>query len=63
MADQNTAVFPPTSSVISGVKYGPTGTDFTGALSAPTNTSAMEIVEAIWSHKLALNTVNFTATK
>lgn len=61
MADQSTAVFPPASSVVAGVKYGPTGADFTGTIQSSSN--ATEIANTIWSHKLALDATKFAALK
>lgn len=62
MANQSTAVFPSTSNVVSGVKYGPTGADFTGTVQS-TSTDATEIANIIWAHKLALTTTKFLVLK
>jgi hypothetical protein len=56
-------VYPPANKVVLGVKYGPTGAEYTGAVTGGANASAEEIAEAVWNYQTALSVTKFLAIK
>lgn len=58
-----TPVYPPANKVTAGVKYGPTGVEYTGTYVASDSASVDEIVEAVWHSQVALSIPKFLAIK
>jgi hypothetical protein len=60
-----TPVYPPVNKVALGVKYGPTGVEYTGTFSGGngTNVTAEELAEAVWNYQTALSIPKFLAIK
>jgi hypothetical protein len=56
-------VYPPVNKVTAGVKYGPTGVEYTGTYVQGAGASVEEIVEAIWHDSSALSIPKFLAIK
>jgi hypothetical protein len=63
VASTPTPVYPSPDKVTLGVKYGPTGVEYTGTYASNSNESLDDIVQAIWADDIALSVPRFLATK